>query len=129
MPLPRLSPRGRGAAIAIGSMKDPITVQARTGTNSYGKPGGAYTDVFDSVAKIENIIGRENTTPAQLEGVSTHRITMPYDARVEPRMRILQINQSVSPAIIHRFDILWRQNVEERGFFLEILAQEIFDTQ
>lgn len=110
-------------------MKDPITVQTRTSTNRYGKPGGAYTDLFDSVAKIEHIMGRENVAPSQLEGLSTHRITMPYDARVEPRMRIIYLDQSVSPAIIHRFDVLWPQNVENRGVFLEILAQEVYDTQ
>lgn len=126
MPLPRLSPRGRGMGIAIGSMKDQVTIQQRTGSNSYGKAGGTWTTFATTWAKLENLAGREIVAPAEYVAQITNRITIPYLAGLEPLMRIIFVDIDGKT---HRYDILYFQDPEQRGMFLEILAQEIFDKQ
>lgn len=123
MPLLRLSQRGTGALTAIGAMNRMITIQQRTATNSDGQPDGPYTDFLTAWAKNEHTTGRELASTTEFVGDITDIWTMPYAPGVEPRMRIKYLDLESKA---HYYDILFVQNLEERGFFLRILAKEIF---
>lgn len=123
MPLLRLSQRGTGALTAIGAMNRVITLQTRTATNSDGQPDGPYTDFLTTWAKNEHTAGKEIATTAELAADVTDIWTMPYAPGIEPRMRIAYTDLEGK---VHYYDILFVQNIEERGFFLQILAKEIF---
>lgn len=122
MPLQRLSQRGSGPTTAIGAMNRQISIQTRAGTNAYGQPGGAWSDVITVWAKIDHISGKEVVNQIEYAAEVTDRFTLPYVAGVEPRMRISYTDAANKT---HLYDILFVQNVEERGFFLELLAKEI----
>lgn len=124
MPLPRLSRRGSGSGVAIGGMDKLITIQTRAGTNVYGQPGGAWSDFAANIwAKIEHIAGKEVVNQVESIAEVTDRFTTPYIPGVTPKMRIQYVDIDGKT---HYFDILFPQNVENRGFFLEILAKEIY---
>ena len=103
-------------------MNRQITIQQRTGTNAYGQPGGAWTNLVTSWAKLEHISGQEVVNQTEFAAEVTDRWTMPYVAGIEPRMRISYVDLAGKT---HYYDILFIQNVEERAFFLELLAREI----
>lgn len=123
MPLARLSPKGSGSTTAIGAMNRLITIQTRAGTNSYGQPGGPWSDVVTLWAKIEHLTGKEVVNQAEYTAEITDRFTLPFVPGIEPRMRVSYTDANSKT---HFYDILFVQNVEERGFFLELLAKEIF---
>ena len=124
MPLPRLSRRGSGSGVAIGDMDRLITIQARAGTNAYGQTGGAWSDFASNVwAKIEHIAGREVVNQTEFAADVTDRFTCPYVPGVTPKMRIQYVDIDGKTRY---FDILFPQNVEQRGMFLELLAKEIY---
>jgi SPP1 family predicted phage head-tail adaptor len=123
MSLQRLSQRGSGPATAIGAMNRQITIQTRATTNSDGQPDGPWTDVVTIWAKNEHTIGKEVVSAAAFTADITDIWTTPYVEGIEPRMRV---NYSDPAGKLHYYDILFVQNIEERGFFLQILAKEIF---
>ena len=124
MPLPRLSRRGYGSGVAIGGMDKLITIQTRAGTNSYGQPGGAWSTFASNLwAKIEHIAGKEVVNQTEFAAEVTDRFTTPYVSGVTPKMRIQYVDIDSKTRY---FDILFPQNVENRGMFLEILAKEIY---
>ena len=122
MPLPRLSLRGQGSTVAIGAMKDQITIQTRAATNAYGQPGGAYSDVVTLWAKKESLAGKENVNNVEFSAEVTDRFTCPYFAGILPQMRVSYTDNA---GTVHLFDILFVTNVDERYFFLELLTKEI----
>ena len=122
MPLMRLSQRGNGALTAIGAMNRLITIQTRTATNSDGQPDGPYTDVLTTWAKNQHTGGKVTANTAELVADVTDIWTMPYVSGVDPNMRIQYVDLSGKN---HYYEILFVQNLEERGFFLELLAKEI----
>ena len=124
MPLPRLSRRGFGSGVAIGGMDRLITIQTRAGTNAYGQPGGTWSNFAANVwAKIEHISGKEVVNQTEFAANVTDRFTCPYVSGVTPKMRILYVDIDCK---LRFFDILFPQNVEQRGIFLELLAKEIY---
>jgi head-tail adaptor len=124
MPLARLSQRGSGATVSIGSMKDVITIQNRAGTNTYGQPGGAWTDFAANLpAKWEHIGGKEVVNQTEYAAEVTDKFTHPYVPGVTPKMRVKTVDIDGKT---HYFDIFFVQNVEQRGFFMELLAKEIY---
>jgi SPP1 family predicted phage head-tail adaptor len=124
VPLPRLSQRGSGSTISIGAMNRLITIQTRIGTNAYGQPGGAWSDFAANVwAKIEHIGGKEVVNQTEVSADITDRFTLPYVSGVTPKMRVNYVDLDGKTRY---FDILFVQNVEQRGFFTEILAKEIY---
>lgn len=126
MPLQRLSQRGSGATTPIGSMNRQIAIQTRAGTNSYNQPGGAWSNFIVGIwARLEHLAGKEVVNQAEYAAEVTDKWTLPYIAGVEPRMRIAYVDLAGKT---HYYDILFVQNVEERGFFTEVLAKEIYST-
>jgi|SRR5579864_4490152 len=123
MPLPRLSERGSGSTVAIGAMNRQITIQQRTATNSDGQQTGAYSNLITVWAKIEHLSGKEVVNGIEFSAEITTRFTTPYTPGIEPRMRVKYVDLAGKT---HYYDLLYVQNVDERGFFLELLAQEIF---
>jgi head-tail adaptor len=124
VPLPRLSRRGSGSGVAIGGMDKLITIQTRGAKNAYNQPGGAWSDFAPNLqAKIEHIAGKEVVNQTEFAAEVTDRFTTPYVPGVTPKMRILYVDIDGKARY---FDILFPQNVENRGFFLEILAKEIY---
>lgn len=124
MPMPRLSRRGSGSGVAIGGMDRLITIQTRAGTNVYGQPGGAWSDFASNIwAKIEHIAGREVVNQSEFAADITDRFTLPYVQGVNPKMRLQFVDIDGKTRY---FDILFVQNVEQRGMFLELLAKEIY---
>jgi SPP1 family predicted phage head-tail adaptor len=124
MPLPRLSRRGSGATVAIGGMDRVISIQTRLTTNSYGQPGGAWSDFASNVwAKIEHIAGKEVVNQTEFAAEITDRFTCPYVAGVNPKMRVQFVDIDGKTRY---FDILFVQNIEQRGMFTELLAKEIY---
>jgi SPP1 family predicted phage head-tail adaptor len=110
--------------VAIGGMNCVITIQTRAGTNSYGQPGGAWSDFASNLwAKLEHISGKEVVNQTEFAAEVTDRFTCPYVASVTPKMRIQYVDID---AKTRYFDILFVQNVEQRGMFLELLAKEIY---
>ena len=61
--------------------------------------------------------------PSEFAAEVTDRFTLPYVPGVTPKMRIKFADIDGK---IHYYDILFPQNVEQHGFFLEILAKEIY---
>jgi SPP1 family predicted phage head-tail adaptor len=101
-----------------------ITIQTRAGTNSYGQPGGAWSDFASNVpAKMEHISGKEVVNQTEFSAEVTDRFTCPYVPSVTPKMRIQYVDID---AKTRYFDILFVQNVEQHGMFLELLAKEIY---
>lgn len=101
-----------------------ITIQNRGVKNAYNQPGGAWTDFAVNVwAKIEHISGKEVINPSEYAAEVTDRFTCPYVPGVTPKMRIKF--QDVDGKV-HDYDILFTQNVEQHGMFIEMLAKEIF---
>jgi SPP1 family predicted phage head-tail adaptor len=124
VPLPRLSRRGSGSGVAIGGMDKLITIQTRGVKNAYNQPGGAWSDFAANVwSKIEHVSGKEVINPSEFAAEVTDRFTTPYVPGVTPKMRIKYVDIDGKTRY---FDILFVQNVEQHGFFLELLAKEIF---
>jgi SPP1 family predicted phage head-tail adaptor len=124
MPLPRLSRRGSGSGVAIGGMDQLITIQNRAGKNAHNQPGGAWSNFAANVwAKIEHVAGKEVVNQTEFAADVTDRFTCPYVPGVTPKMRIVYVDIDGKTRY---FDILFPQNVENRGFFLELLAKEIY---
>jgi SPP1 family predicted phage head-tail adaptor len=124
MPLPRLSRHGSGSGVAIGGMDQVITIQSRIGRNSYGQPGGGWTNFAANLcAKIEHISGKEVVNQTEFAADVTDRFTCPYVPGVTPKMRIQYVDIDGKTRY---FDILFPQNVEQRGMFMELLAKEIY---
>lgn len=124
MPLPRLSRRGSGSTVAIGGMNCLISIQTRAAINAYGQPGGAWTNFAANVwAKIDHVAGKEVVNQTEFAADVTDRFTTPYVAGVTPKMRVLYVDIDGKTRY---FDILFVQNVEQRGMFLELLAKEIY---
>jgi head-tail adaptor len=125
--LQRLSKRNQSSP-PLGGLDRQITFQKRTATNADGQLSGAYTDLNTVFARIDQVAGKEIVTPAEFTGqVTTKFTTMDLGTvlQVEPRMRIKYVDLAGST---HRCDILFVNRVEERGFYLEILAKEIYST-
>ena len=122
-PLPRLSQRGTGPTTATGAMKDVIVIQQRTGKSGYGQTNGPWTPVVTLFGKVEHLQGKENITLSEYAAETTDRITVPFVAGITTLMRAHYVDQAGKA---HDYEILWPQNVEERGFFLELLCKEIF---
>lgn len=125
--LQRLSKRNQSSP-PLGGLDRQITFQKRTATNAYGQLSGAYSDLNTVWARIDQVAGKETVTPAEFTGqVTTKFTTMDLGTvlQVEPRMRIKYVDMA---GTTHRCDILFVNRVEERGFYLEILAKEIYST-
>lgn len=122
MPLPRLSSFGSGPTTPIGSMNNQITIQHRTSTNSYGQQSGAWTDVLTLWARIDTVSGKESINNVQYSAEVTSRFVTADVPGIEPRMRIKYVDMA---GATHYNDILFVNRVQERGFFLELLAQEV----
>ncbi len=101
-----------------------VTIETRVGTNAYGQPGGPWTAFAANVwAKIEHIGGKEVVNQTEYAAEITDLFTLPYVAGVTPKMRVNFVDID---AKTRYFDILFVQNIEQRGFFLELLAKEIY---
>lgn len=124
MSLARLSQRGRGNTVAIGALKDQVTIQQRATKNSYGQQSGSWSPVVQLFAKVEHVQGRQDVNLVEYAAETTDLITVPFVAGIEPRMRVVYVDAAGKT---HNYEILWPQNVEERGFFLLLLVKEIFD--
>jgi|ERR1039458_1064363 SPP1 family predicted phage head-tail adaptor len=124
MPLARLSRRGSGATVAIGGMDRLITIETRLGTNAYGQPGGPWTDFAANLwAKWEHIGGKEVVNQTEYAAEVTDKFTHPYVPGVTPKMRVKTVDIDGKTRY---FDIIFPSNVEQRGFFTELLAKEIY---
>jgi len=124
VPQRRLSRRGFGATVAIGGMDKLISIENRTGTNSYGQPGGAWTDFAPNLwAKMDHVSGTEFVNQFEFAAEVTDLFTTPYVPGVTPKMRIKFVDIDGKTRY---FDILFPQNVEERGMFLLLMAKEIY---
>jgi SPP1 family predicted phage head-tail adaptor len=124
VPLRRLSRRGSGATVAIGGMDKLITIETRTGTNSYGQSGGPWTDFATNLwAKMDHVSGSEIVNQTEYSAEVTDLFTTPYVPGVTPRMRIKFVDIDGKTRY---FDILFPRNVEEHGMFLLLLAKEIY---
>jgi head-tail adaptor len=122
MPLTRLSSLGGGSTTPIGSMNRWITVQKRTATNSDGQQSGPYTDFMSLWVRIDQLAGKEVVNNVQYAAEVSSRFLTGHAIGIEPRMRIKYVDFD---GFTHFFDILFVNQVQERGFFLELLAQEI----
>lgn len=101
-----------------------ITIETRLNKNAYGQPGGAWSTFADNVfAKMDHISGQEFANQTEIAAEVTDRFTTPYVPGVTPKMRIKYVDIDNKTRY---FDILYPQNVEQRGMFLEILAKEIY---
>jgi SPP1 family predicted phage head-tail adaptor len=124
MPLARLSRRGSGATVAIGGMDRLITIETRTGTNAYNQPGGPWTAFAANVwAKMDHVGGREIVNQTEYAAEITDLFTIPYVAGVSPKMRV---NYLDIDGKTRYFDILFVDNVEQRGLIMTLLAKEIY---
>lgn len=127
MSLARLAKRTQSSP-PIGGLDRQITFQKRSMTNSDGQLSGNYADQLTVWARIDQVAGREIVTPAELSGQVTTKFTtadVSSVLQIEPRMRIKYVDLA---GTTHRCDILFVNRVEERGFYLEILAKEIYST-
>lgn len=122
MSLPRLS-KINLAEPPIGGLDRVITIQKLTGTNNYGQQSGAYTDFVTLWARIENVSGKETVNNVEFSAEVTTRFIATDFPGIEPRMRIKYVDAVGST---HYSDILSVNRIQERGFFVELLAQEIY---
>jgi SPP1 family predicted phage head-tail adaptor len=124
MPLPRLSRRGSGATVAIGGLDRLITIETRACTNAYNQPGGSWSAFAANVwAKIEHVGGKEVVNEIEYAAEISDRFTIPYVAGVSPKMRVNYVDIDGKTRY---FDILFVQNVEQRGLLMVLLAKEIY---
>ena len=101
-----------------------VTIETRLGTNAYGQPGGPWTAFAANIwAKIEHVGGKEVVNQTEYAAEITDRFTLPYVAGVTPKMRVNFVDIDGKTRY---FDILFVQNIEQRGFFLELLGKEIY---
>ena len=119
------SRRGSGATVAIGGLDRLITIEQRTGTNAYNHAGRILKSAFAANiwAKIEHVGGKEVVNQTEYVADITDRFTVPYVAGVSPKMRMNHVDIDGKTRY---FDILFVQNVEQRGFFHVLLAKEIY---
>ena len=124
MPIFRLSRRGAGATVSIGGMNCLISIETRLNNNAYGQPGGAWSAYASGVwAKIDHVGGREIVNQTEYAAEITDRFTIPYVSGVTPKMRV---NYPDIDGKVRYFDILFVQNIDQRGMLMILLAKEIY---
>jgi SPP1 family predicted phage head-tail adaptor len=121
MSLPRLSKMNM-AEPPIGGLDRQITIQQRTATNTDGQLSGPWTDFVTLWARIEQLSGKEVVNNVQYSAEVTTRFVTTDFPGIEARMRIKYVDAA---GATHYSDILFPNRIQERGFFLELLAQEI----
>lgn len=81
---------------------------------------GGYTSGWQTLktvwAKIENLTGNENVFAQRLDANYDHKITIRYTTGILPEMRIIFQGR--------KFQIHSVVKVDERRFFMELLAKE-----
>lgn len=102
----------------IGKLRHRVSLQSATTVNdSYGQPTRTWATYATVWALVEPVSGEESTLAMQLQGGTTHKITIRYRAGVSVGHRILYgtriFNISAPP-----------RDEEERKIWLEIDAEE-----
>lgn len=99
-----------------------ITIQQRTAKNSDGQQSGPWSDLVDLWARIDQVSGKEVVNSIQYSAEVTSRFITADVPGIEPRMQIKYVDLN---GATHLYDILFVNHIQERGFFLELLAQEV----
>lgn len=101
----------------IGDMRQRLALQQEVRTADTG--GGAslsWSTIKTIWAEVMPVSAREDMQGEKLSGRTTHKIITRYDSGITTDMRLL-----LGARI---FNIRGVRNVEERGRFLEIIAEE-----
>jgi head-tail adaptor len=122
MSLPRLS-KINLAEPSIGGLDRVIVVQQRTGTNTDGQQSGSWTDFVTLWARIEQVSGKETINDVEYSAELTSRFVTTDFPGIEPRMRVKYTDAA---GAVHYSEILAVNRIQERGFFAELLGQEIY---
>ena len=85
--------------------------------------GPGWSTFVTSWAKIDHIGGKEVVNQTEYAAEVTDRFTLPYVPGITQKMRV---NYTDPAGKTHFYDILFVENVEERSFFVSLLAKEIY---
>lgn len=104
--------------LCAGDLRHRVTIQAeqRSDDGYGGSSLPTWSTVATVWAEVKPLKGREQLHGQQLEGRVTHRIIMRYRAGVTAANRLLFGTRA--------FNIRSVVNVDERGRWLEIMAEE-----
>lgn len=101
----------------IGILRNKLTLQQEARSADSGGGGSlSWQDVTTFWGAVEPLAGAESVRADALAGHLTHRIYARYDSRFAPELRIQWGSRL--------FNIRAVKNTDERGRFVEILAQE-----
>ena len=100
-----------------GSLRNRITIQEKTVTrNTFGEEVIAWATHCQAWAKVEPLSGREFLESRQIQAEAMVRITLRYQAGIEPEMRVLDGSEIFNiQSVIH---------VEERGREIQLMCVE-----
>ena len=101
----------------LGPLRQRVNIQARSATvDAFGQESETWATVATVWASVEPLSGRELLAAQQVQGETTHRIRMRYQAGVTTSTRLL-FN-------LRPFDVRSVINKNEAGAFLELLCTE-----
>lgn len=101
----------------LGPLRQRVNIQARSATvDAFGQESETWATVATVWASVEPLSGRELLAAQQVQGETTHRIRMRYQAGVTTSSRLL-FN-------LRPFDVRSVINKNEAGAFLELLCTE-----
>ena len=101
----------------LGPLRQRVNIQARSATvDAFGQESETWATVATVWASVEPLSGRELLAAQQVQGETTHRIRMRYQAGVTTSSRLL-FN-------LRPFDVRSVINKNESGAFLELLCTE-----
>jgi len=101
----------------LGPLRQRVNIQARSATvDAFGQESETWATVATVWASVEPLSGRELLTAQQVQGETTHRVRMRYQAGVTTSTRLL-FN-------LRPFDVRSVINKNEAGVSLELLCTE-----
>ncbi len=101
----------------LGPLRHRINIQARSATvDEFGQESETWTTLNTVWASVEPLSGRELLAAQQVQGETTHRVRMRFQAGITTSHRIL-FN-------LRPFNIQSVINKNEAGAFLELLCTE-----
>jgi SPP1 family predicted phage head-tail adaptor len=100
-----------------GSLRKRITIQKKSvARNSYGEEVITWVTHCQAWAQMEPLSGREFLEARQIQAEAMVRITLRYQAGIEPEMRVLFGTRTFNiQAVVH---------VEERGREIQLMTVE-----
>ena len=101
----------------LGPLRQRVNIQARSTTvDAFGQESETWATVYTVWASVEPLSGRELLAAQQVQGETTHRVRMRFQAGITTSHRIL-FN-------LRPFNIQSVINKNEAGAFLELLCTE-----